>query len=153
MVDDAPPPPASSADPGYEVVNNVSLPVATPTRARPVPAKAVERPDDEDDRPRSYQVRDDDDDRPPSRRQRDEDDRPRKRPLRKKPREAEKSSSFGLERKVLSGGVLGGLLAMVIAAVWFVLGLMADRIFFYPPILFVLGLIAMIRGAAGGNDD
>jgi hypothetical protein len=39
------------------------------------------------------------------------------------------------------------------AVIWFVLGLMADRIFFYPPILFVLGVIAFIRGIAGGSGD
>ena len=40
-----------------------------------------------------------------------------------------------------------------VAVVWFVLGLMADRIFFYPPILFVVGLVAFIKGLVGGGDD
>lgn len=58
-----------------------------------------------------------------------------------------------MEKGILNGGVAGGLLAMIGAAVWFVLGLMADRIFFYPPILFVIGLIAFIKGLAGGGSD
>jgi hypothetical protein len=35
---------------------------------------------------------------------------------------------------------------MVIAVVWFVLGLMGGIIFFYPPILFVIGIAALIKG-------
>jgi hypothetical protein len=51
----------------------------------------------------------------------------------------------------LNAGVAGGLLMMVIAVVWFVLGLMADRIFFYPPILLVIGLVAVVKGLFGGD--
>ncbi|HZY86690.1 MAG TPA: hypothetical protein VFE78_17780 [Gemmataceae bacterium] len=47
--------------------------------------------------------------------------------------------------------MVGGLLMMLIAVVWFVLGLMADRIFFYPPILLVIGLIAVVKGLFGGD--
>lgn len=42
-----------------------------------------------------------------------------------------------------------GILMMIGAIVWFVGGLMADIIFFYPPILFVLGLVSMITGFVG----
>ena len=35
------------------------------------------------------------------------------------------------------------------AVVWFVLGLMFDWVFFYPPILFIVGLIAFIKGLTG----
>lgn len=45
------------------------------------------------------------------------------------------------------GGVIVGILMMVGAVVWFVGGLAFDVIFFYPPILFILGLIATIKGA------
>lgn len=45
----------------------------------------------------------------------------------------------------------GGVLSMVGAVVWFVLGLMADRIFIYPPILFILGLIAVVNGFFDGD--
>lgn len=58
---------------------------------------------------------------------------------------------FGPEKAGIQAGVLGGLLMMGGATVWFVLGLMCDRIFFYPPILFVIGVIALIRGIITGN--
>lgn len=48
-------------------------------------------------------------------------------------------------------GVVGGLLMMAIAVVWFVGGLMAGWIFFYPPILFIIGLIALFKGMLDGN--
>lgn len=58
-------------------------------------------------------------------------------------------SSPSLEGKVFNSGVAGGLLAMLIAVVWFVAGLANDVIFFYPPILFVIGLVALFKGLAG----
>jgi len=45
--------------------------------------------------------------------------------------------------------VLGGVI--VIAVVWFFGGLAAGIIFFYPPILFVIGIAALIHGLATGN--
>src|SRR5215831_3956291 len=42
--------------------------------------------------------------------------------------------------------IWGGVGMMVGAVVWFVLGWMAGRIFFYPPILFVLGVAAVGKG-------
>lgn len=45
-----------------------------------------------------------------------------------------------------TGSVIGGVLAMVGAVVWFVVGWLSGYIFFYPPILFVLGLIGVVRG-------
>ncbi len=45
-----------------------------------------------------------------------------------------------------NGSVITGILMMIGAAVWFVGGLAADIIFFYPPVLFVLGIIAMVKG-------
>ncbi len=47
---------------------------------------------------------------------------------------------------VMDGGVLVGLLAMLAAVVWFFAGLAAGYIFFYPPVLFVFGLIGVVRG-------
>ena len=41
---------------------------------------------------------------------------------------------------------------MLIAVVWFVGGLFAGILFFYPPILFVIGIIAMVKGMFGGGD-
>lgn len=45
-----------------------------------------------------------------------------------------------------TGSILAGIGMMVGAVVWFVAGLFFDRIFFYPPILFILGLVAFVRG-------
>lgn len=51
----------------------------------------------------------------------------------------------------LNAGMIGGLLMMLIAVGWFVAGLAGGIIFFYPPILFVIGFIAMMKGLMGGN--
>ena len=37
---------------------------------------------------------------------------------------------------------------MVLAVVWFVAGWFCGYIFFYPPILFVIGLVTFFRGLA-----
>ena len=58
---------------------------------------------------------------------------------------------FGPERKGVQKGVLGGVTMMVIAVVWFIGGYMAGYIFFYPPILFFIGLYAFIKGLVTGN--
>lgn len=65
--------------------------------------------------------------------------------------EEEYQGSFGLEKKGMSKGVLGGIIMMAIALVWFVGGWIMGIIFFYPPILFVIGLVAFIKGAVTGN--
>ena len=52
----------------------------------------------------------------------------------------------------INAGVGGGILMMIVAVVWFVVGLMNDWIFYYPPILFVLGLVAFIKGLVKGNE-
>lgn len=51
----------------------------------------------------------------------------------------------------VNAGVAGGVLMMLIAVVWFLGGLAAGYIFFYPPILFVIGLIAIVKGGLGNN--
>ena len=45
-----------------------------------------------------------------------------------------------------SKAIWGGVGMMVGAVVWFVVGWMAGRIFFYPPILFVLGIVSLAKG-------
>lgn len=45
------------------------------------------------------------------------------------------------------GSVIVGILMMVGAVVWFFGGLAFGYIFYYPPVLFVLGLISTIKGA------
>ncbi len=58
---------------------------------------------------------------------------------------------FEPEKKGLQKGVLGGVAMMVIAVVWFVLGWQAGYIYYYPPILFIIGLVGLIKGIAQGN--
>ncbi|MCY2931469.1 MAG: hypothetical protein NTV86_18665 [Planctomycetota bacterium] len=74
--------------------------------------------------------------------------RPLRRPIIKT---APQSGFFSPEKRGIEKGVLGGLLMMVIAVVWFVLGWKAGRIFFYPPILFVIGLFGFLKGLVTGN--
>jgi hypothetical protein len=72
--------------------------------------------------------------------------------LEKAAQEEESSSgSFAPEKAGIKKGVIGGIIMIVIALVWFFAGLAADRIFFYPPILFVIGLYALIKGIVDGN--
>ena len=59
--------------------------------------------------------------------------------------------AFAPERRGISAGMVGGIIMMVIAVVWFVLGWMAGIIFIYPPILFVIGLFAFFKGLFTGN--
>lgn len=49
----------------------------------------------------------------------------------------------------LNAGVFMGLIMMAGAAVWFIAGLAVGIIFFYPPFLFVFGLVSVVRGALG----
>jgi len=59
---------------------------------------------------------------------------------------------FGWEHRAWDKGAVGGLIMMAIAVVWFFAGLiLIDRIFFYPPILFVFGLVGFLRGICTGN--
>ncbi len=60
------------------------------------------------------------------------------------------------KRREESGGgiaihpsIIAGVGMMVGAAVWFFVGLSFNYIYFYPPILFVLGIGAVIRGFTG----
>ena len=48
-------------------------------------------------------------------------------------------------------GAVAGVLMMVGAVVWFVVGMAVGIIFFYPPILFIIGLICFIKGLANRN--
>jgi hypothetical protein len=51
----------------------------------------------------------------------------------------------------LNAGVIGGVLTILVAVAWFLLGLWAGRIFFYPPILAVIGVMAVLKGLLGGD--
>ncbi len=49
----------------------------------------------------------------------------------------------------VNSSIISGLLMMVGAVAWFVAGLAINRIFIYPPIMFVLGIGAIIKGFTG----
>lgn len=61
-----------------------------------------------------------------------------------RPAPEEKPSSF--EGQVLNSGKWGGVLAMAVAVIWFLGGLANDVIFFYPPVLFFIGLVSFMKG-------
>ena len=51
---------------------------------------------------------------------------------------------------IVNGGVIGGALAMIGAVIWFFAGIVyLDMIYFYPPILFVFGLMGVMKGVMG----
>ena len=52
-----------------------------------------------------------------------------------------------------SKAIWAGVGMMVGAVVWFVVGWMAGRIFFYPPILFVLGIASLVKGLMAPADS
>jgi hypothetical protein len=56
------------------------------------------------------------------------------------------NGAFGLEKRAFDAGFFGGIGLMLLAVIWFFGGLAVGVIFFYPPILFIIGLIGCIRG-------
>jgi len=59
---------------------------------------------------------------------------------------AEQENSGSFEGGLVNGGSIVGLLTMLAAVVWFVAGMAAGVVFFYPPILFMVGLFGFIKG-------
>ena len=51
----------------------------------------------------------------------------------------------------IRAGVLGGIVLILLAVVWFVLGWKAGRIFPYPVFLAVVGIYAVVKGLVTGN--
>jgi hypothetical protein len=68
-------------------------------------------------------------------------------------RREEDDGDYGGPSFAVNPEIITGLLMMGGAAVWFFVGLAAGYIFFYPPILFVLGIVAVARGFSGGASD
>ncbi len=64
---------------------------------------------------------------------------------------AETGGFFGPEKKGMKKGALGGIIMIAIALIWFFGGLAAGILFYYPPILFLIGLVALIKGLVEGN--
>jgi len=105
---------------------------------RPAPSEDEYDDDDEDEAAatRGRRLSQDYEDRRP----------PRRRPRRTRQRDrASRDGWFGN----INAGLVGGVAMILIAVVWFVVGLMAGYIFFYPPILLVIGIIAMVKGLMG----
>ncbi|HVG93067.1 MAG TPA: hypothetical protein VND21_01375 [Planctomycetota bacterium] len=65
--------------------------------------------------------------------------------------EVSDGGAFGLEARGIERGVLGGIAMMAIAVVWFVVAYKGGLIFYYPPVLFLIGLFAVVRGLWTGN--
>lgn len=57
---------------------------------------------------------------------------------------------FGLEHRAWDSGILGGLAMIAISVVWFFGGLALGIIFYYPPILFIIGIFVLLRGIFNG---
>ena len=54
---------------------------------------------------------------------------------------------FEFEKSAMNGGVVGGIGAMCIGVVWFLVGyFMLHRVFFYAPVLVVIGFIGVVNG-------
>ena len=58
---------------------------------------------------------------------------------------------FAQERKGIRKGVVGGLVMMAIAVVWSVVAWKFGYVFYYTPVLFIIGLYAFIKGMITGN--
>ena len=57
----------------------------------------------------------------------------------------------GFEIWCLDRSILGGAALILAAIVWFVIGWWCGYIFFYPPILAVLGIVAILKSVLGGD--
>jgi hypothetical protein len=58
-----------------------------------------------------------------------------------------KKESRRLPMVFINKEVAGGVVMIVVAIVWFVSGLLwLNRIFFYPPVLLILGIAAIVKG-------
>ena len=79
---------------------------------------------------------------------------PEKRASKPKRRRRERDDEGGyIPMLVVSPTIISGVLMMLGAIVWFVLGIaLVDRIYFYPPILCCLGIAAIVRGLMGHED-
>lgn len=69
----------------------------------------------------------------------------------RKRRQAEATGKIDVQAEIDAGSrgigtIFAGIGMIVGAIIWFVVGLAAGRIFFYPPVLFVLGIISLVKG-------
>lgn len=64
---------------------------------------------------------------------------------------AAEGDGWAPERAGLSAGVVGGIAMIAIACIWFFVGYEAGIIFYYPPLLALLGVFGIVKGLAEGN--
>ena len=58
---------------------------------------------------------------------------------------------FAPEKQGIDSGMAGGIAMMTLSVVWFGLGWLVGIIFYYPPILFLIGVFAFLKGLVTGN--
>lgn len=151
--------PAAEPEPMFEVVEDTAQPLVSPppppkapVKAKPVAARAADE-DDEDDN-RGYGVkksrRDEDDE--------EEEEKPK--PKKKKKIKARSSRprddydrSTNHNSTSATREIIGGVIAMIIGGGLFLLALANDRISIYGIILFICGVVGLIKGLAGGSGD
>lgn len=56
-------------------------------------------------------------------------------------------------RSIANGGMGGGIAFIAIGVAWLIGGLFINRIFFYPIIMIVAGIIALVRGISKARED
>jgi len=67
--------------------------------------------------------------------------------LLEKREKAQVQSNIQIEKETNNTSIVMGVLAMVGGAIWFFGALIwMDRIFFYPPILFIGGIVSVVKG-------
>jgi len=70
-------------------------------------------------------------------------------PSKSRPAPKDSEPKWSMPSISVNPSIITGALMMLGAAVWFFAGLAAGFIYFYPPVLFVLGIGAVIRGFKG----
>ena len=66
-------------------------------------------------------------------------------------KEEGQSDGGGRSGLAIHPAITAGVCMMIGAAVWFFLGLAAGYIYFYPPVMFVLGIVSIVKGFTGGD--
>ena len=159
----APQPEPMSED---EDASNFLLEEGPPPAPTPSTNRRREDPDDDDEPPTPPRKRrradpDDDEDAeegfsegpPPKKPEKRKDrDRPRKRDPWKAAGGRYSEPQESRPWIVISPTMISGVLMMVGAVVWFIAGLALGWLFYYPPVLFVIGIITFFRGLAGHED-
>jgi hypothetical protein len=65
--------------------------------------------------------------------------------------EADGGGALGPEKAIVNNGVWGGVLAIMAAVIWFVVGWQAGYIYYYPPVLAIVGVIAIVNGLGASS--